>query len=242
MGVSPQTTACGRMPWRSFGFAPWRLSGIVYGTLLNHPAALARLGDAVHAPPYKAPPRAPVLYVKPRNTLSGPGAAVRVDADVPAFEVGAALGIVVGRSACRVRESDALAHVAGYTLAIDLTVPHEGLYRPGVRHRARDASCLLGPVVLPRAAIAEPDALELRVTIDGIPRHVVRNTEMQRGVARLLADVTEFMTLHPGDVLLLGTADGAPRALAGQRFCVEADGLGRLEGSLVAAVEPEAAA
>ena len=47
--------------------APWRLSGVVYGTLLNDPATLAELGDAVHAAPYKAPPRAPVLYLKPRK-------------------------------------------------------------------------------------------------------------------------------------------------------------------------------
>jgi 5-oxopent-3-ene-1,2,5-tricarboxylate decarboxylase/2-hydroxyhepta-2,4-diene-1,7-dioate isomerase len=242
MGVSPQTTPTGWRPGRSFGFAPWRLSGVVYGTLLNHPAALAALGDAVHAPPYRAPPRAPVLYVKPRNTLAGPGDAVPLDADVPAFEVGAALGIVVGRSACRVREPDALAHVAGYTLVADLSVPHEGLYRPGVRHRARDGSCLVGPAVLPREAIGNADALELRVAVDGEARQVVRNAEMQRGVARLLADVTAFMTLHPGDLLLLGTAAGAPQALAGQRFSVEADGFERLEGSLVAATTVQAPA
>ena len=61
-------------------FAPWRLSGVVYGTLLNDPAALAALGEAVNAPPYKAPPRAPVLYLKPRNTLAADGAAVAVPA------------------------------------------------------------------------------------------------------------------------------------------------------------------
>ncbi|MEO8122735.1 MAG: fumarylacetoacetate hydrolase family protein, partial [Burkholderiales bacterium] len=88
------------LPFHSrFEFAPWRLSGVVYGTLLNDPAALAALGDAASAPPYKAPPSAPVLYLKPRNTLRGSGALVEVPIDAGEFEIGAALGIVIGRVA-----------------------------------------------------------------------------------------------------------------------------------------------
>jgi hypothetical protein len=56
-------------PILQFDVPPYRSSGIVYGTLLNSVASLASLGDAVNAAPYKAPPKAPVLYVKPRNTL-----------------------------------------------------------------------------------------------------------------------------------------------------------------------------
>ena len=80
--------------------APWRLSGAVYGTLLNHRPALAALGDAVNAAPYKAAPVAPVLYQKPRNTLAGDGAQVVVPAGEAELELGAALGIVIGRTAC----------------------------------------------------------------------------------------------------------------------------------------------
>ena len=58
----------------TFDVAPYRLSGTVYGVLLNHRDALAALGDAASQPPYKATPKAPVLYLKPRNTLVGPGA------------------------------------------------------------------------------------------------------------------------------------------------------------------------
>ena len=52
-----------------FDVPPYRLSGIVYGALLNHASVLAALGPAVHESPYKAPPRAPVLNIKPRNCL-----------------------------------------------------------------------------------------------------------------------------------------------------------------------------
>ena len=79
--------------------------GTVYGTLLNHHDALAALGSAVHEPPYKAPPKAQVLYIKPRNTWAGAGDAIIVPAGVDELEIGATLGLVIGRTACRVSEA-----------------------------------------------------------------------------------------------------------------------------------------
>ncbi len=217
-------------------FAPWRLSGVVYGTLLNDPASVAALGDAVSAPPYKAPPRAPVLYVKPRNTLAANGAAVAVPVDAGRLEIGASLGMVIGRSACRVAADQALDFVAGWMLVADLCLPHSSFYRPNVRLRARDGSCLLGPAV-PRAAVVDPAALQFRVTVGDRPSHVARTSGMTRPVAQLLQDVTEFMTLHAGDVLMLGVSAGAPPGQTGESFSIECDGLGRLQGRLVAGTE-----
>jgi len=160
------------LPCPDFAAAPHRLSGVVYGCLLNHAPALAALGDAVHQPPYKAPPKAPVLYIKPRNTLATPGQAVAVPAEVPALQVGATLGLVIGRTACRVSEADALAHVAGVLIVNDLSVPHDSFYRPSVRFKARDGSCPLGGRVLPLAALPAPvDALGVRVFVDGALVH-----------------------------------------------------------------------
>lgn len=217
-----------------FEFAPWHLSGVVYGTLLNDPAALAALGDAASAAPYKAPPTAPVMYLKPRNTQCSSGTSVEVPSDAGEFEIGAALGIVIGRAACRVRASDAAAHIAGWTLMADLSVPHASFYRPSVRFKARDGSCLVGPRVVPAAALADPDALSMQITVDGKLVHVARTGGMRRPVAQLLQDVTEFMTLQPGDILMLGVAAGAPRCAAGQNFAIECPAIGKLEGRLVA--------
>ncbi len=222
-------------PRISFDIAPWRLSGVVYGTLLNDRAALAAIGDAANQPPYKAAPKAPVLYVKPRNTLSNSGATVEVPADAGEFEIGASLGLVFGRTACRVSVADAFAHLAGFTLVADLSVPHDSFYRPSVRFKARDGSCVFGPRVVACNQIVSPDTLTLRVSVDGQVVHSASNAGMQRSVARLIAEVTDFMTLRAGDVLLLGVSAGAPRARAGQRFAIESDAseLGRLEGSIV---------
>lgn len=215
-------------------FAPWRLSGTVLGALLNDPAQLAAMGDAVNAPPYKAPPQAPVLYVKPRNTFASSGAAVSAPFEPGALEIGATLGIVIGRAACRVRAADALSHVAGWLLVLDLFVPHTQFYRPNVRLRARDASCLLGTEVLRRDALADPDAVAIDVSIDGAAPHRASMSPSTRPIATLIQDVSAFMTLHPGDVLLLGTRHGAPVARIGQHFSVDGGPLGRLAGQVVA--------
>ena len=217
-----------------FALAPYRLSGTVYGVLLNHAPALAALGDAVNAAPYKAPPKAPVLYVKPRNTLAAPGSACELSPGIDALQIGANLGIVIGRSACRVAAADAAALVAGFVIVNDLSVPHESFYRPSVRFKALDGSCVIGTPVA-RTSVGNPDALGVRVFIDGDLAQRTDTGDRIRGVARLLADITDYMTLSAGDILLLGTAHGAPTARAGQRVAIEIDGLGRLEHTLAAA-------
>ncbi len=218
-----------------FDLPPFRLSGAVYGVLMNHRAALAALGDAAHQPPYQAPPKGVVLYVKPRNTLIAPGAAALVFDAAETLEVGAALGIVIGRTACAVGEGEAMACVAGYVIVADFSVPHDSWFRPAIRFKARDASCALGPRVVARAAIADPDALGVRVYVDGTLVHEAATGDTFRPVARLVAAVSDFMTLAPGDVLMAGVAPGAPRVGAGARVAIEIDGLGRLETRVLAA-------
>jgi 5-oxopent-3-ene-1,2,5-tricarboxylate decarboxylase/2-hydroxyhepta-2,4-diene-1,7-dioate isomerase len=222
------------LPELPFDAPPWRLSGVVVGALLNHAPALAALGTAVHEPPHNAPPRYPVLQVKPRNTLAGDGAAVVVPAGVDALEAGASLGIVIGQVACRVEVADALRCVAGYTIVDDLRVPHPDHYRPAVRDRARDGFCPVGPRVVAAASVSDPDRLAVRTTIDGTLAHATDTAERVRGVARLIADVSEFMTLNPGDLLLLGPSHRAPQVRAGQTVAIEIEGLGTLHHRLVA--------
>ena len=212
---------------------PTRPRGTVYGTLLNHHDALAALGEQVHAAPYKAPPKAPVLYIKPRNTWAQPGAAVVVPDCAPELEMGATLGLVIGRTACHVSAANALSHVVGYVVMNDISVPHAAVYRPSMRFKCRDGFCPMGPVV-PAGDHINPDALAITVVLDGTVVHRSSTAGLIRPVAQLLADVTEFMTLHPGDVLAVGVAAGAPRARAGQRVSIAIEGIGQLEHTLVA--------
>jgi 5-oxopent-3-ene-1,2,5-tricarboxylate decarboxylase/2-hydroxyhepta-2,4-diene-1,7-dioate isomerase len=217
-----------------FDFAPFRLSGVVVGALLNHRPQLVALGDAVHQPPHKAAPVAPVLAIKPRNTLAGDGDAIVVPDGVAALEIGASLGIVIGRTACRVPRASALEFIAGYTIVNDVSIPVPSHYRPSVRFKARDGFCPIGPQAVPAAQIDNPDALAVRVLVDDELVHGTTTGDRIRGVAQLIADVTEFMTLQPGDLLMLGAAAGAPRARAGQRVAIEIHALGTLRNQLVA--------
>lgn len=210
-----------------FDQPPYRLSGAVYAALLNHAPQLAALGDAVNQPPYKAAPQAPVLAVRPRNTLALDGAVMLVPADAEALQLGASLGLVIGRAACRVPASQALQWVAGYTIVNDLCVPHASHYRPAVRFKARDGFCIIGPAVLPASAVADPDNLAVQVHIDGVLAQTTTTAERVRSVAQLIADVSDFMTLQAGDLLLLGPAAGAPLVRPGQAVLVSITGLGQ---------------
>jgi 5-oxopent-3-ene-1,2,5-tricarboxylate decarboxylase/2-hydroxyhepta-2,4-diene-1,7-dioate isomerase len=217
-----------------FDVAPYALSGRVYGALLNHRSALAALGAAASAPPYRGPPVAPVLYIKPRNTLALSGDVVRIPVGTLELEVGACLGLVIGRTACRVSEAQALDHVAGYLIVADVSVPHDSYHRPSIRYKARDGYCPLGPAVVERALLGSPDALTIRTYLDGALLQTASTSDLIRPAARLLADVTEFMTLSPGDVLALGAAAPAPRVRSGQTVRIELDGLGSLSNPYLA--------
>ena len=206
--------------------------GTIYGTLLNYCGALEALGDAVNQAPYKAPPKAPVLYIKPRNTLIGATDPIAVPADAPELHIGATLGIVIGRTACALAEAEALSHVAGYVVVNDVSVPHASYYRPSVRFKCRDRSCPIGPIAS-AASVGDPDMLSINVWLDGLLVQQNSTANMIRSVPRLLADVTDFMTLQPGDVLLTGVPEQAPRARAGQRVTVEIERVGRLDNLLL---------
>jgi 5-oxopent-3-ene-1,2,5-tricarboxylate decarboxylase/2-hydroxyhepta-2,4-diene-1,7-dioate isomerase len=206
--------------------------GTVYGTLLNHADALAALGDQVNAAPYQAPPRAPVLYIKPRNTLAGHREVVVVPQGVAELEIGATLGVVIGSTACHVTEAHALSHVAGYTVVNDISIPHASFYRPSLRFKCRDGFCPIGPAIVARKMVSDPNSLSVAVSVDGRVVFRSRTDRLIRPVARLIADVTQFMTLRPGDVLMVGVAAGAPRARAGQVVTITIDGVGSLETPL----------
>lgn len=202
--------------------------GTVYGVVLNTHAELARLGDSLSAAPYKAPPKAPVLYIKPRNTRNRHGGLVTVPASTPMLEVNATLAVLIGRPATGVSPDVALDHVAGYTLAIDVCEPHDSYYRPAIRQRCRDGFLPVGPLVVPAATITDPDALDITVSVNGVPAACWSTAGLVRPLATLIADVTSFMTLKTGDLLLVGLDPNPAQAQAGDRVTAHIAGIGEL--------------
>ena len=214
---------------------PAWLAGTVYGVLLNYRTDLEALGARMHAAPYLAPPRAPVLYLKPRNTWIGNGDPVPLPAGASSLQVGATLGLVMGRACVRAAEASALDCVAALTVVNDLCLPHEEVFRPAVKERCRDGFCPLGPRLDRSVSSASLEAMVMRTFVNGTLRGEWRMSELVRPAARLLADVSEFMTLQVGDVLMVGTPRHAPLAAIGDRVAVEVSGVGRLENLIVAA-------
>jgi len=197
-------------------------TGTVYGTLLNFRAEVDAWAPKMSDAPYKAPPQAPVLYVKPANTWSADGAAIAVPASATQVEVGATIAMVM----------QAPGNVAGYVLMNDLSLPHTSFFRPPVKFKCLDGFLGIGGVLVTDAG--DPSTFTLEVRINGVLKQSVAFTGLVRDASQLLADVGEFMTLGAGDVLMLGCDLGRPLAQAGDRIEITAPGFGTLTNTLVA--------
>jgi len=209
------------------------VSGTIYGVLLNYKGAFERMGEEFNEDPYKAPPKAPILYIKPVNTIIGYGAPIPMPATVQELEVGAALGVVIGRKATRVSKEEALGYVAGYTIVNDVSIPHKSIYRPAISQKCRDGFCPVGPWVIERDAVVNPDKLTIRVYINGELAQENTTANLIRSVSQLIAEVTDFMTLNEGDVLLVGVPEDAPLVKTGDQVRIEIAEVGTLENIVV---------
>ncbi|WP_391118256.1 fumarylacetoacetate hydrolase family protein [Psychrobacillus sp. L3] len=209
------------------------ITGTIFGTLLNHKGELEQLGNAINDIPYNSPPIAPILYIKPANTFNRYGAAIPMPIGISKLKMGAALGLVIGKKAVALEEATALTYIAGYTIVNDVSVPHNSVYRPAVQHQARDGFCPIGPWIIEQNEVDNPDNLAIRVFINEKLRQENSTSNLIRSVSRLLADVTEFMTLSAGDVLLVGVPEDAPLAEVGDKIRIEIEGIGSLENVIV---------
>jgi 5-oxopent-3-ene-1,2,5-tricarboxylate decarboxylase/2-hydroxyhepta-2,4-diene-1,7-dioate isomerase len=203
----------------------------VVGTFLNFQGAWKAMEPLMHKEPHFKPPEHVVLYVKPANTWRKSGDAIVLPHGVDEVEVGATLGIVMGTATSRVHERDALKYVAGYVAVNDVTVPHPSVLRPPIKQKCRDSFCPIGEM---KAAdeVLNPNDLAIRIWVNGELKATHSTRQLLRPISRLIADVTEFMTLEAGDLLLVGTPENLPRARANDRVAVEIEGIGRVENNI----------
>ena len=205
------------MPLTCSPHTTWQPQGTVYGTLLNFRREWGLWAPRMAQDPYKAPPQAPVLYVKSANTFSPNGQALRLQDGVGEVDVGATLGLIMGE----------YGQVVGAALLCDWSVSHASYFRPPVKFRCRDGFLALPSQATPGQA-SDWAALRIDVRRNGQWVQTVDMGELMRPLPQLLADVAEFMGLQCGDVLMVGTdclADGTrPRAKAGDRVEISAPG------------------
>lgn len=198
--------------------------GTVYGTLMNFRSELDALGDKMKQPPYNAPPQAPVLYVKPANTWTENGGSIAIPAGATEACIGATVAMVM-KSAHE---------IAGFVLMNDVTLPHDSFYRPPVKFNCFDGFLGIGDRIRARNEAGDPAVFKLEVRINGELKQTVRFSQLVRPADQLLADVSAFMTLGEGDMLMLGCDVERPRVRAGDVVEIKMPALGTLTNTFVA--------
>ena len=211
------------------------IAGTIYGVALNDRDGQARLAAAFEKPPHLKPPKRPVLYIKPRNCLMGDSGVIPLPSGWACVEAAPTLGLCFGRDVSRATPETALKHVAGVCPALDIAEPDSGYYRPPIRQRCRDGFLRLGDL-----AAFDPTLLDrdLETRIDDRIVHSWSPRRLLRDAASLIVEITGFMTLAAGDLLLIGLPHDAPRLRDGERISVSAPGLHGLSAQLC----PESAA
>jgi 5-oxopent-3-ene-1,2,5-tricarboxylate decarboxylase / 2-hydroxyhepta-2,4-diene-1,7-dioate isomerase len=197
-------------------------SGTVVAALLNQTGHAALAPEVAAAAPHGGAPRRPVLAVRPPNTGQFTDDAMwQVPHDAQTVLGGPCLGVVLGGPLVRAHPGAAMDAVAAWVLCADGSWPVPNHYRPGLRWRARDGLCVMAPKRLARHPADDPARWGLSWQLDDQPPVTASPVaDRIRGVAQLLADVSSFMSLHPGDVVLLGPAEPQPALRAGQRLSV----------------------
>lgn len=190
-------------------------------------------------------PAEPVIFMKDPSTVVGPFDDVLIPRNSTKTDWEVELGVVIGTTARYLASpGEALAHVAGYAVSHDVSEREFQLERGGQWDKGKSCETFnpLGPVLVPAAAVADPQALGLRLWVNGELRQNGTSADMLFSVAHVIWYLSQFMVLRPGDLINTGTPagvalgiEGNPYLRAGDTVELEIDGLGRASQRLVAA-------
>jgi 5-oxopent-3-ene-1,2,5-tricarboxylate decarboxylase / 2-hydroxyhepta-2,4-diene-1,7-dioate isomerase len=179
-------------------------------------------------------PDEPLVFLKGENALNGHRQTTKRPAGVQFMHYECELAVVIGRQARKVKRDDAYDFIAGYTVANDYAVRDylENWYRPNLRVKNRDGATPLGPWLVDRADIADPMALAIKTTVNGLTTQEGSTSDMIFDVPFLIEYFSGFMTLNAGDVILTGTPDGVVDCKVGDVVVTEIEGIGALMNTI----------
>ena len=190
----------------------------------NYRCHAAEMGRAV--------PEHPRLFLKPPSALCGPGEAIEVPTDCGRVDHEAELAVVMGQRARGVSIEDAMACVAGFTAANDVTARQiQSEEKIFTRAKGFDTFCPVGPRVV---SGLDPSALDVTCRVNGETRQSGNTADLVFSIPVLISFITSFMTLEPGDLLLTGTPMGVGPLNPGELVEVEIEGIGVLSNPVVA--------
>jgi len=182
-------------------------------------------------------PEAPIVFTKATTAVIGPGEPIPVHAGLTSeLDYEAEVALVIGRGGRAIPPERAWEHVFGYTIVNDVTARDlQRRHRQFFLGKSLDGSAPMGPVVVPRAAMPEPAAIEIRCRVNGELRQQGRLDQLIFDVPTLIATLSAGMTLLPGDIVATGTPSGVGAGLDPPRFLrpgdlieIEVTGCGRL--------------
>jgi 2-keto-4-pentenoate hydratase/2-oxohepta-3-ene-1,7-dioic acid hydratase in catechol pathway len=197
--------------------APVPRPGKIVGVARNYPSHAAERGT-------QEAPADPVLFLKAPSAVIGPEDEIRLPACSERVDFEGELAAVIGRRVRDVSAGSALACVAGYCVANDVTARDIQDVR-GQRSIAKscDSFAPLGPVLVTADEVPDPQDLAIRTVLSGEVVQSARTKEMLFGVASLVAFASRLMTLEPGDVILTGTPAGVGAARTPPRWLRDGD-------------------
>ncbi len=189
-------------------------------------------------------PEHPIVFYKSQTCIVGPNDSVMLPKDSKQTDWEVELGIVIGRTARHVEKKDAMKHVAGYCLINDVSEREFQLKR-GASQWSKGKGCdtfgPMGPWMVTRDEIKDVQNLGMWLDVNGERKQTGNTRTMIFGVADLIADVSRYMTLLPGDVITTGTPPGVGMGMKPQQFLkagdvvtLGIDGLGEQKQKVVA--------
>lgn len=189
--------------------------GKVIALHLNYPSRIAQRGRAPEQPSY---------FLKPSTSVAASGDPIERPAGTELLAFEGEVALVIGRTARRVSLDDAWSYVAGVTAANDFGVYDLRWADKGsnLRSKGGDGFTPLGPEIIPADSI-DPAALRIRTWVDGTLVQEDTTAGLVFPFARLVADLSQLLTLEPGDVILTGTPAGSSVVVPGQTVEVEVD-------------------
>jgi 2-keto-4-pentenoate hydratase/2-oxohepta-3-ene-1,7-dioic acid hydratase in catechol pathway len=166
------------------------------------------------------------IFLKASSSVVGPGEGVRLVHTDRRNDHEVELAVVIGRIGRNIAAADALGHVAGYCIGLDMTIrgPEERSLR-----KSPDSYTVLGPWLATADEVPQPGAVHVSITVNGARRQGAITSELIVGVPGLIAWASSFYTLHPGDVLLTGTPQGVGPVKPGDVMLATIERIGSME-------------
>jgi 2-keto-4-pentenoate hydratase/2-oxohepta-3-ene-1,7-dioic acid hydratase in catechol pathway len=169
------------------------------------------------------------LFLKAGSSVVGPSEGIVLTYPERRTDHEVELVAVVGREGKNIPEAQAMDHVCGYCIGLDMTVrgPEDRSFR-----KSPDSYTVLGPLLVTPEEIDDPGQLDLSISVNGVIRQSANTRDLTVGLPRLVAIASSCYTLYPGDIIMTGTPDGVASVAAGDSIVATISSLGELQVSV----------